>query len=271
MLGKVLAVAIDRYPSHPLNGCLNDGEDLYKTLVKSVGYDPRHIRYLANDVATKENILAGLSWVAEADFAFCFYAGHGSLDNSGLHPILVPYDFEKWWSSPLSDADIEKCIGGMNGVMIYDCCHSGSLCTSDLDNSTRSLEQSDCRERFMPNPNHPVFLDMSETADQEIGGRDVGETRSDLHLHENHFIYISGCRDSETSEEARVDGMSRGLFSSSFCRLFRENPACSTRDLWNKTSAAIQERVDRLKLTPQHPQLWCRADLLDQPLFGEIQ
>ncbi len=85
MLGKVLAVAIDRYQSCPLSGCLNDGEDLYATLVKSVGYNPRQIRYLANDQATKENILEGLEWVSDAEFALCFYAGHGSLDNSGRH------------------------------------------------------------------------------------------------------------------------------------------------------------------------------------------
>ncbi len=266
MLGKVLAVAIDRYPTCPLNGCLNDGEDFYNTLVQSVGYDPRQIRYLANDQATKANILKGLEWAADAEFALCFYAGHGSLDSSGKNPILVPHDYDKWWNDPLDNAEIARSVGGMRGVMIYDCCHSGSLASSGADRSVLSgMAEYDCRERCMANP----FMDgfAAPAFVEDTGSREAG----DLHVNDSRFVYISGCRNAETSKEARVDGKPRGLFSSSLCRLFRENPGRTVRDLWESTSAVIQERVDAMRLTPQHPQLWGSAGLLDQPLFGGLK
>lgn len=266
MLSKVLIVAVDDYQNvRPLNGCLRDAEDIFETLVQSAGYDPRNIRYLANDLATRQNIMEGLKWLAGSENALCYFAGHGTL-TSDRRPALVPYDFPstpETWNELIDDKTIEACLGDISGVIIYDCCHSGSLGAGDKGLANRSLGPESA-ERFLPNPNlePEAAVDMS---DRQLGGG----LEADQHLSRSSFIYLGGCRDCETSKEIYINSRPRGVFSYNLCRHLRDDPRVGVADLWRKASQSVGEFLKKHGGSGQHPQLWCRQEHLDKTILGE--
>ncbi len=186
-----------------------------------------------------------------------------------VHPIMVPYDCDKWWADPLSDAVVEEHVRTLRGIMIYDCCHSGSLHSAQLDGSTlRSVNGVEYRERFMPNP---LWKETPQAAGI-ITSRAAAPTErvhvSDYHMQATQFCYLSGCRDIETSKETAINGKSSGLFSTTLARNFTANPTQSLESLWRTTLTEVSTfAASYFYNSPQNPQLWCPTDRLVQPLI----
>ena len=61
MADRALLVGINKYPGQPLNGCINDVDDMAAYLVKERGFGPGAIPYLKDGQATTANIVAGLN------------------------------------------------------------------------------------------------------------------------------------------------------------------------------------------------------------------
>lgn len=270
MFGKVLIIAINEYGGrNSLRGCLNDAEDLYETLVQAAGYDPRCIRYLANDRATAQGIREGLVWLSDAPSAFCSYSGHGSLTAS-RRPALVSVDLHF-----LADQEIATCLGCNPALLIYDCCHSGSTPGAALEGSLRAANSAEentadyCRARYLHNPDLP----FDATLDMEVGAAQSRTLAQDLHVTTSNLVYLSGCRDDETAKEVSIEGQCRGLLSYNLCRLLRKQRQHTLKTLWTAASEAIQTHLDQSGLVQrvgeQHPQLWCHESRLEKT-FTEV-
>lgn len=270
MFGKVLIIAINEYGGrNSLRGCLNDAEDLYETLVQAAGYDPRRIRYLANDRATAQGIREGLAWLSDAPSAFCSYSGHGSL-TANRRPALVSVDLHF-----LADQEIAACLGRNPALLIYDCCHSGSTPGAALEDSLRATNGAEenaagyCRARYLHNPDLPLVA----TPDRGPGDAKSRALATDLHLTSSNLVYLSGCRDDETAKEVSIEGQCRGILSYNLCRLLRENRALPLKMLWNEASEAIQTHLEQAgmiqRVGEQHPQLWCHESRLEKA-FTEV-
>lgn len=268
MLGKVLLIAINTYQEcRSLAGSQYDAEDIYKTLVRTLGHDPRRIRYLSNELATRSEIIDALHWISDTDNAFCFYAGHGTLtlDNK---PALLTYDFKDHWTNPLSQAEITYYISKIKkGLFIYDCCHSGSLCSGGgIPSLLRgNAAEEEVVERFVPNPcaGEDRGIDFSH-----IMGLTEKTMSDNLHISSGDFIYLSACGNEETSKEIKVDGVPRGIFTHSFCANIRRNPRAGLKELWEQTAKDVDRIVRSRGVSPQHPQLWTPQQYLALPLFA---
>lgn len=79
---KAFLCGINRYPTSPLRGCVNDVEDWHR-LITTVGkYDPDNVRAVCDERATTQGIKDRMAWLREGaqpgDEVFFQYSGHGS-------------------------------------------------------------------------------------------------------------------------------------------------------------------------------------------------
>ena len=82
-LKKALLIAVNRYPTAPLRGCLNDCEDWHKILTTLGKYPSDNIRAVCDERATTQGIRDRMAWLKEGlkgpgDEVFFAFSGHGS-------------------------------------------------------------------------------------------------------------------------------------------------------------------------------------------------
>jgi hypothetical protein len=136
-----LCVGIDKYPSAPLRGCVNDANAWSDMLVR-LGFDAP--KTLFDQQATRDAIVRQLTALVDGsragDVIVFQYAGHGTqvpdLDGDELggdtpddDEALCPYDFDS--GELLIDDDIRAIYrhlpDGVNLTCFFDCCHSGTI------------------------------------------------------------------------------------------------------------------------------------------------
>lgn len=141
---KALLIGIDDYPdpANRLSGCVNDVFSMSATL-QDCGFEPEQIRVCLNDRATAEGIISRLEWLVDSvqagDQLVFYYSGHGARvpeygqqeEPDRLTETLVPYDFDWTPERSVSDEQIYSFYAQLpyetQLLMIFDCCHSGSM------------------------------------------------------------------------------------------------------------------------------------------------
>jgi hypothetical protein len=138
---RALCVGIDKYPTAPLGGCVNDAHAWANAFMR-LGFD--RPRILEDDRATRDAIVRELkSLVATSragDVIVFQYAGHGTQvpdldrdekggDTPDRDEAICPYDFAA--GELLIDDDVREIFGtlpdGVNLTCFFDCCHSGTI------------------------------------------------------------------------------------------------------------------------------------------------
>lgn len=141
---RALLIGIDNYPNEEdrLHGCVNDVFSMSATL-QDCGFEPEDIRTCLNERATGSAILSRLEWLVDearaGDELVFYYSGHGArVPEYGLNSepdrlteTLVPYDFDWTPETGVSDEQICSLYSQLpyevRLLMIFDCCHSGSM------------------------------------------------------------------------------------------------------------------------------------------------
>ncbi len=147
---KAFLVGINKYPGAPLQGCVNDVNDVRAMLTKLYGVADSNMHVLLDSQATAVNIDRGLQWLAEPDdganggtdkagqppVRLFHFSGHGTFvpDKNGDEPdgsdeALVPYDY-KTAGMIIDDtlrATYSKFTKNTHLLLLMDCCHSGSI------------------------------------------------------------------------------------------------------------------------------------------------
>ena len=110
----VLVIAIDKYPTRPLSGCLNDGKAMVHFLKDKLKVPSENIEVLEDFEATSSNILSKFdshfiknSKIQYGDSIIFYYAGHGTRMN-------IPHDI-----SPHGHT--------MEGICPWDCDSVGPI------------------------------------------------------------------------------------------------------------------------------------------------
>jgi hypothetical protein len=235
-------VGINKYVTiqgNDLNGCVNDVNNAWKMLTEKYGFDPDNIRMVCDERATKQAILDGLKWLvkdtAPGDELVFWYSGHGSQirDTNGdelddhMTEILCPTDID--WDDPLTDdmlGDIFKGIAqGSFLTMVSDSCHSASQDRGAIGPDNPHPTKS----RFLPPPLDIAVRGMVR-AERNLGHRAIGVksdvTRglADVQFFNQRHMLLSGCRDSQTSADAFIDGKYQGAMSASLMATTAANP-----------------------------------------------
>jgi len=240
---KALLVGINKYKPNlnaDLKGCINDVAMVHHLLVNKFGFDTNNIRVVVDDRATQNNILHRLQWLIndtkEGDLLVFHFSGHGSqiIDRNGdelndyLDEIICPHDLN--WDNPLTD-DILRSIfskipSGVKLIMIADCCHSGTL-VRELNNPRYE------KPRFIL----PPFDIRSRSFNKKLSKRKLVEkTQKET----QKIILLSGCKDSQTSADAYINGKYNGALSWAVYTVLNNNPNISYIDLHEKVSYLLK-------------------------------
>ena len=277
MAKRALLIGINRYQidGADLRGCVNDVKDLSAALVEFYGFSKKDISVLTDGAATKKAMEAGIKALVrdskEGDVAVLHYSGHGSNvpdDNDdeadGRDEILCPTDLD--WKDPLRDDWLRSTLDGLrDGVSftaIMDCCHSGT--------NTREFLPPDApvKQRYLPSPWGLVAAESGRSLPRKV----LSELRKsppaarkarDIVNADLPELLITGCRDTQTSADAFINGRYNGALTYGLVNAIRKAKGKLTyQDLHDRIVAVLKQ-----KKFDQVPQLEGQKARFSQPLF----
>ncbi len=286
MARRALLIGINRYrvPGADLRGCVNDVKNLAAALRELCGFAAKDIATLLDAQATKKNIQTGvqslLRGAKKGDVLLLHFSGHGSNvpDNDGdeadqRDEILCPYDLD--WKAPLSDdwlrRTFDRLPAGVALTLTMDCCHSGSI--------TRAVLPPDAPivARYLPSPWDLVATESG----RKLRGRRVralvagtprsasgaARARSDVAVVDIGEVLITGCRDTQTSADARIGGSYHGAMTYNLVAALRK---AKGKISYRALHAAMLEAIARGGFD-QVPQLEGRKANLDRQFLAPIE
>ena len=276
MAKRAFLVGINRYrvPGADLRGCVNDVKDLSAALMQFHGFKKSDITVLTDLAASKKAMQAGIGALLRSskkgDVALVHYSGHGSHvpddnkdESDGRDEILCPTDLD--WDDPLRDDWLRRTLdsvrAGVNLTVIMDCCHSGT--------NTRAILPPDApvKERYLPSPSALKAVESGRSVPKkvtsELRGSSRNARRNDIVNADLPEVLITGCRDTQTSADAFINGRFNGALTFSLVQAIRKGRGRLTyRDLHQHATAELKKRKFE-----QVPQLEGRSPSFDRPLF----
>jgi hypothetical protein len=277
MAKRAFLVGINRYriAGADLRGCVNDVKDLSAALVEFHGFKKGDIAVVTDLAATKKAIQAGIKALLRdsktGDTALVHFSGHGSHvpdDNKdeadGRDEILCPTDLD--WDDPLRDdwlrTTLDTVRAGVNLTVIMDCCHSGT--------NTREVLPPDApvKQRYLPSPSTLKAVESGRSEPRKISSELRTSSRAarkarDIVKAELPEVLITGCRDTQTSADAFINGRFNGALTFALVEAIRKGRGRLTyRQLHDRAAAVLKTRKFE-----QVPQLEGRSERFDQPLF----
>lgn len=278
MAKRALLIGINKYQiaGADLRGCVNDVKGLSAALVEFHGFKTGDIAVLTDGDATKKAMQAGIKKLVgdakKGDVAVLHYSGHGSNvpdDNKdeadGRDEILCPTDLD--WDSPFRDDWLRTTFDGLRAgvsfTVIMDCCHSGT--------NTRAILPPDApvKERYLPSPWGLAAVESGRSLPRKVTSelrRAPRSTRkaNDIVNAELPEVLVTGCRDTQTSADAFINGTYNGALTFALVEAIRQSKGRLTyRELHERASGVLKKRK-----FDQVPQLEGRAANFDHTLFS---
>ena len=277
MAKRALLVGINKYQmaGADLRGCVNDVKDLAAVLVEFHGFKKGDLTVLTDGAATKKAMQAGIKALVrdskKGDVALLHYSGHGSNvpddngdESDGRDEILCPTDLD--WDDPLRDdwlrTTLDTLRAGVSFTAIMDCCHSGT--------NTRAVLPPDAPviQRYLPSPSSLKAVESGRGLPRKVTTslrKSKGSARKakDIVNAELPEVLITGCRDTQTSADALINGRYNGALTFALVEAIRKGKGQITyKELHDRASDELKTRK-----FDQVPQLEGRKAAFDQPLF----
>ena len=230
MTRLALTIGINRYPSIPLSGCVNDSH-LIAEILRGRGFDD--VAMLLDEQATKEAIVGGMHRrlfdLKPGDLFVAWMSGHGSYQRDtsadefdARDELWIPIDYRAAFrplqldrpdlGSPagvIVDDELHQIFTAAHqrGVRVFvgsDSCFSGTVAKFV---STHPIGDDYRRARFLPPAN---FLDEGE---QERTDRARSGPTRRIRRTRHRALLLSGCRDDQVSWCASFDGRPHGAMT----------------------------------------------------------
>jgi metacaspase-1 len=278
MAKRALLIGINKYQmaGADLRGCVNDVKALGAALVEFHGFTTGDIAVLTDGDATKKAMEAGIRKLVrgakKGDVVLLHYSGHGSNvpdddkdEADGRDEILCPTDLD--WNNPLRDDWLRTTFDGLRAgvsfTVIMDCCHSGT--------NTRAILPPDApvKERYLPSPWGLAAVESGRSLPKKVTSElrrapRAARKAKDIVNAELPEVLITGCRDTQTSADAFINGAYAGALTFALVEAIRQSKGRLTyRELHDRASAVLKKRKFE-----QVPQLEGRAASFDRPLLS---
>lgn len=278
MAKRAVLIGINKYqvPGADLRGCVNDVKNLQQALTTYYGFLARDMTSLTDLQATKKAMQSAIQKLIasgkKGDVLLLHYSGHGSNvpDDNGdeadhRDEILCPTNLD--WNDPLRDdwlrTTFNKLRAGVSLTVIMDCCHSGS--------NTRAITPPDApvKERFLPCPLDLMATESGRalrgTLRGQLGKAPRGRKRkSDIVHADIQEMLITGCRDTQTSADAKIGGGFNGALTYYLVQSIKEAKGKLTyRELHQRTTEKLKKND-----YDQVPQLEGQRTAFDRPFLS---
>jgi len=279
MAKRALLIGINKYQidGADLRGCVNDVADISATLVDCYGFKRSDVTALTDGAATKKAIQAGVKALLrdskKGDVAVVHFSGHGSHvpdddgdESDGRDEILCATDLD--WDDPLRDdwlrTTFDSIKSGVNLTVIMDCCHSGT--------NTRAFLPPDApvRQRYLPSPWGIRNVETGRSLPRRVSSELRRSPRSarkskDIVNADVPEVLITGCRDTQTSADAFIDGRYNGALTFALVKAMRKSKTALTYQQLHDLAVGVM----KTRKFEQVPQLEGRRDRFNSPLFSE--
>ncbi|MCK5058539.1 MAG: caspase family protein [Candidatus Aminicenantes bacterium] len=258
MVQKAFCVGINDYPyeGSDLNGCVNDAYDWAELLRKHFDFPSSDVKLITDSDATKKNIMDGLktllSGSGAGDVLVFTNSSHGTYiaDTSGdeerYDEALCPYDVAE---NLVTDDELRELFlnlpEGVHMTVISDSCHSGTVTRAAIGDIIPGFRTPDHRRVRFLNPalrGENILYNPWKARTGKEGKYPESKMKE---------ILLSGCKDSEYSYDALIEGKYHGAMT-----YFAINAIVAAN--YKITYAQLVERVNYLleeAAYPQHPQL----------------
>jgi len=278
MAKRALLIGVNKYQAAgaDLRGCVNDVKDLSKALIEFHGFRRGDITMLTDLAATKKAMEAGIKALIrdskKGDVAVLHFSGHGSHvpddnrdESDGRDEILCPADLD--WDDPLRDDWLRTTLDGLRAgvglTVIMDCCHSGT--------NTRAVLPPDApvKERYLPSPSTLKAVESGRSAPKQVTSELRGSSRAarkvrDIVTADLPEVLITGCRDTQTSADAFINGRFNGALTFALVEAIRKRRGRLTyQELHDQAAGVLKTRK-----FDQVPQLEGRKARFAEPLFS---
>lgn len=126
---KALVVGIDKYPSHPLKGCVNDAVAFAKIIETHSDGSPNFGVKLITNVGTKSELKTSIVELFDGknDVALFYFSGHGFINELGGYIVTPDYSKNDEGISMDDVLTLANKSPVKDKIIILDCCHSGSF------------------------------------------------------------------------------------------------------------------------------------------------
>jgi hypothetical protein len=230
---------------------------------------------------TGHNILAAMDWLVSEPGCTLFlqYSGHGGQVNdvdgnrtTGIDDSIVPVDYEQRGqisSTLLHEHLVTKMARDCTLFIIMDCCHSGSavelpfVYRSDsngqialMDNlkagahlvqEASGLINGGFSYRKIGDAQHLLagasdfFKGLRHMGEQQEEGLAGGEFAGQYGSEQKMVTMFSGCRDDQTSADARIAGEASGAMTWAFLQVMKNGGSPSYTETLQRTRQLLSE------------------------------
>ena len=249
--GLVIGINYENDSNAKLNGCINDTKSIANFLKNRCGYQDDNIELMTDDTPlkpTRQNIINAIQMLVQkvkktnAKEVWFSYSGHGSYIYSNYSPeetdwqdeALVPLDYASQGlirDDILYEILVKQLPLDCHLFCIIDACHSGTA------------------------------LDLPYIYRTDTG---VKQQRNVENL--ANIIKLSGCRDSQTSMDAYINGKYQGALTFAFLK-------CMDDLEYNFTPKHLVQRCKHYLNSNNYEQIptmtFSNPDFLDEIIMGE--
>lgn len=286
---KALLIGINYVGSqNELRGCINDVKNMSGFLNEHFGYKYDDMVILTDDqnqrarIPTRDNIFRAMEWLVKDarpnDSLVFHYSGHGGVtkdllgdEESGLDDVIYPLDFEvngHIVDDIMHDIMVKRLPPGCRLTALYDSCHSGTALDLPYVYSTKGVVKE---PNLLKDAGTGAFNAFLSYERGNIGGaissitgivKKITSLAStdrqqiiNMKASPADIISISGCKDDQTSADAREGGQSTGAMSWSFIKTMTEMPNQSYLSLLNNMRTLLKSKYSQKpQLSCSHPQ-----------------
>jgi len=292
---KALFIGINyKGTSAELRGCINDVRNISELVCRRFGFqnclyltDEQENPEMK---PTYDNIIEAMKWLVEGaqpgDSLFFHYSGHGGTardtendETDGFDETILPLDYSQK-GQIVDDVIYENMVKplpqGCRLTAIFDSCHSGTVMdlpyTYQCDGSIEVIDNDVRKEIFKKALNIVgsfIQGDQSMITSSLLGLFDGSINFSNLsgknntnhqaviekRKHDADVIQFSGCRDNQTSADAKINNQSTGAMSYALITVLNENPNLTYSQLLTQIRAVMKQKNFKQipQLSTSHP------------------
>jgi len=276
---KALFVGINYFKTKAeLNGCINDVKNVSELVCARFGF--KNCLYLTDEnpdplmKPTYNNIINGMKWLVRGaksgDSLFFHYSGHGGTatdaendEIDSFDETILPVDYS--YSGQIVDDVIyenlvEPLPEGCRLTAIFDSCHSGTVMdlpyTYQCDGQIEVIENDTRKNIFTQALNivsDVVSGNSSGIIDSILGMFTSGTSTSNANgvtneetiqkrKHNAEVIQFSGCKDSQTSADVKINNISTGAMSYAIITALSQNRQFSYADLLTEIRSIMKKK-----------------------------